>query len=184
MSPPVLPIGSSVCHCQIPAPPILAPGCLTVNGLVCMAVKVAVASDDGSTVGWGHFAHNRYFLVYEVGGGSFKLVEKRFNPFSAVPDVDDPGRDSDDSSDSQLARLHGIEKYSTLRKLALGDVSLIIASGGCPTSIVYFTGEGVRFVFTEPGIDAGAVLRELSNFSLDDLPAIATFENGRLVLDL
>ncbi len=152
--------------------------------MVCMTVKVAVASDDGSTVGWGHFAHNRYFLVYEVGDGSFKLVEKRFNPFSAVPDVDDPDQGGDDSSDSQLARLHGIEKYSTLRKLALGDVSLIIASGGCPTSIVYFTGEGVRFIFTEPGVDASTILKELSNFSLDDFPAIATFEDGKLVLDL
>ncbi|MCE4605008.1 MAG: NifB/NifX family molybdenum-iron cluster-binding protein [Desulfurococcales archaeon] len=149
-----------------------------------MSVKVAVASDDGETVGWGHFAHNRYFLIYEVNKGSFRLLEKRFNPFSSVPDIDDPGAiHTDDDPDSGLARLHGIEKYSTLRKMALSDVELIIASGGCPTSIVYFTGEGVRFIFTEPSTDASKVLEELANKPVDELPAIMTFEDGKLVLE-
>lgn len=131
-------------------------------------IRVAIASDDGSTVGYGHFAHNRLFLVYDVGGGEARLVEVRRNPFGEAPLHGHPTH-SGAPVDPELAGLHGIAKYSKLRELVLGDVNLLVASGGCPTSISYFMSEGVMVAFVEPGVPVEEVVEALKNAEPRDL---------------
>lgn len=131
-------------------------------------IRVAVASDDGSTVGLGHFAHNRLFLVYEVGGGEARLLEVRKNPFGEVPLHGHPTH-AGAPSDPELAGLHGVAKYSKLREMVLSDVNLLVASGGCPTSISYFMSEGVMVAFVEPGVPVEEVVEALKNVEPRDL---------------
>ncbi len=133
-----------------------------MNGLF----RVAVASDDGLSVGSGHFAHNRVFLVFDVGGGEARFVEARSNPFATGPS-DSPAHSG--SPIGELRDLHGVEKYSKLRELILNDVNLIVASGGCPTSVFYFSSEGVVVAFTEPGTPVEAIIEALKNAEPEDL---------------
>ncbi len=128
--------------------------------------RVAVASDDGLSVGSGHFAHNKMFLVFDVGGGEAKFIESRGNPFAAGPS-DNPAHSG--SPISELRSLHGVEKYSMLRELVLRDVNLIIASGGCPTSVAYFSSEGVVVAFTDPGTPVEVLIEVIKNAEPEDL---------------
>ena len=45
-----------------------------------MAIRVALASDDGITVDQ-HFGHARYFSIYDIEGESFAEVEQRSIPY-------------------------------------------------------------------------------------------------------
>ena len=144
---------------------------------------VAVASDDKKTVGWGHFAHNSYYIIAEVGDGSYSVREVRKNPFSMVPDVDDPGA-SEKAGETpleyeELMHMHGIEKYSTLKKMVLDDVDVVVASGGCATSIAYFSSEGVKLVFAPAGEQADKVLEDLSKVDPQSLPPLSQYEKGK-----
>jgi len=141
--------------------------------------KIAVATDDGETISPGHFAHAASFILYKDDG----VVEVRRNPLHAVPDLDDPRAGAGVGGDYSLHGLHGIAKYRMLRDRVLNDVDIIICSGGCPTSIMYFTSEGVRMVFTEPGYSVDEALKLVSSTSLEDLPAISIIEDGVLVTD-
>ena len=143
---------------------------------------VAVASDDKKTVGWGHFAHNSYYLIAEVSGGSYKIVEVRKNPFSMVPDPDDPSSGAQAEIPRELEELmhmHGIEKYSTLKNMVLNDVDIIVASGGCATSIAYFSSEGVKLVFAPAGAPAERVLQDLAKVDPESLPPLSQYDEGR-----
>ncbi|MEB3780291.1 MAG: hypothetical protein GSR85_08700 [Desulfurococcales archaeon] len=154
-----------------------------------MGYRIAVASDDGETISYGHFAHAGEFIIIDEDNGEYKVSETRKNPFSLIPDPDDP-RHFDEPEEHiiggdlmELARLHGVEKYSKLRELALSDVDVIISSGGCPTSIMYFTSQDVRMVFTEPGVDYKEVLKAIKEYGVEKLPPISIFEDGRIVTD-
>lgn len=128
--------------------------------------RVAVASDDGSTVGSGHFAHNKLYLIFDVGGGEARLVESRVNPFAAGPS-DKPTHSG--SPVGELRGLHGVAKYSKLRELVLSDVDMVVASGGCPTSVAYFSSQGVVVAFTDPGIPVDDLVEALKHARPEDL---------------
>ena len=140
--------------------------------------KIAVATGDGETVSPGHFAHAASFLVFEGG----RVVEVRSNPLHTVPDLDDPAGASGMGGEMHHG-LHGIAKYRLLREHVLGDVDVVICSGGCPTSITYFVSEGVRMVFTDPGYSVEDAVRLVTSVDPEDLPAISVIEDGRLVTD-
>ena len=154
-----------------------------------MGHRIAVASDDGETISYGHFAHAGEFIIIDAEDGEYRVREVRKNPFSLIPDPDDP-RHFDDQEEHvvgeellELASLHGVEKYSRLRELALSDVNVIVSSGGCPTSIMYFTSQDVRMVFAEPGVRYREVIEAIKRHGLEKLPPISVFEDGSIVTE-
>ena len=44
-------------------------------------MRIAIATDDGITLRFGHFGDAKFFHIYEKQGDNFKLVEVRNNPF-------------------------------------------------------------------------------------------------------
>lgn len=147
-------------------------------------VRVAVATLDGSTIAPGHFAHSTHFMILDIEGGKINTVEVRKNPFGHVPDTD-MGHHSSGSEEQHYGEhphrhrfhrhyhLRGIEKYRTLRKEVLKDVELIIAGSACKTSIEYFTSEGVKMVFVDPGEPIRDVVDYISRLEFNQIPRIA-----------
>ncbi len=149
-----------------------------------MQYKVGIATDDGETVSYGHFAHTYKFIIAKVGD-NVDILEERKNPFSMIPDPDDPRgiHIHDDGAPEELARLHGVEKYSRLKEMVLNDIDVIVASGGCPTSLMYFTSEGVRILLAPPGTSIKEVLDVIKNVKIEELPPLAVIEDGRVLTD-
>ena len=135
-------------------------------------VRVAIATEDGSTISGGHFAHSRRFAIYSLKEG--RLLELRDNPLASVPDLDVEG-----TSIHGAGGLHGRAKYEWLRREVLSDVDVVVAGGACMTSIVYFTSSGVRLVFTMPGTRGEEVLGALR--SAGEIPLLGIYEDGRIV---
>ncbi|HWQ16948.1 MAG TPA: NifB/NifX family molybdenum-iron cluster-binding protein [Sulfolobales archaeon] len=147
-------------------------------------VRVAIATLDGDTIAHGHFAHSTHFMIVDIVSGSVKPVEYRENPLGYVPDTDMETHEEHSGEYPYLHRfhryhhLHGIEKYRTLREEVLRDVGLIIAGGACRTSIDYFTSEGVKFIFVDPGEPIGDVIDFVSRLEFDKIPKIARLQRS------
>ncbi len=45
-------------------------------------MRIAVATDDGKVVRFGHFGDAEMYYIYEFDGQDFKLVEKKENPYT------------------------------------------------------------------------------------------------------
>jgi|GEM_PF-312018 len=150
-------------------------------------VRVAIATMDGDSIAPGHFAHSTHFMVIDIDGGKVNPVEVRENPLGHVPDSDigyleEHGEGGDVEAHPLFHRyhryfhLHGIEKYRTLREEVLSDVDLIIAGGACRTSIEYFTSEGVKFIFADPGEPIREIVEFVSSLEYDKIPKIARLQ--------
>lgn len=145
-------------------------------------LRVAIATLDGNTIAPGHFAHSTHFMVVDIAGDRINPVEYRENPFGYVPDTDVEASEEHGGEYPYLHRLHryhhlhGIEKYRTLREEVLRDVGLIIAGGACRTSIDYFTSEGVKFIFVDPGEPIGDVMDFVSRLDVDKIPRVARLQ--------
>jgi predicted Fe-Mo cluster-binding NifX family protein len=135
------------------------------------SVRIALATDDGETIGEGHFAHARRFFIYDYDQetGDIKMIEDRRNPLGDLPDMDDPA-----ALHRALAQLnipmHGVAKYQWLREKVLSDVDVVIAGGACQTSYNYFTSSGVQLLFVDPGTPVSAVIEYLRNAPNEEEP--------------
>lgn len=150
-------------------------------------VRIAVATLDGNTIAPGHFAHSTHFMILDIESGKINPVEVRENPFGYVPDTD-MGHYGSEGEEEHLSEypymhrfhryhhLHGVEKYRTLREEVLRDVGLIIAGGACRTSVEYFTSEGVKMVFVDPGEPIRDVVDFISQVDLNQIPRIARLQ--------
>ncbi|MFZ8824115.1 MAG: NifB/NifX family molybdenum-iron cluster-binding protein [Desulfurococcales archaeon] len=148
-------------------------------------VRVAIATMDGATIASGHFAHSTHFMIIDLEGGKANPVEIRENPLGYVPDTDLESQEEYGGGESihpvfhryhRYIHLHGVEKYRTLREEVLGDVDLIIAGGACRTSIEYFTSEGVKFVFADPGEPIKEIVEFISTVEYSNIPRIARLQ--------
>ncbi len=139
-------------------------------------MRVAVAASDSRVAG-GHFAHAPKFLVFEVSGSTWRLVEERSNPLAAVPDID-----AGELAEEEIVHAHGMHgpmKYAFLRENVLPDADVVVAGGACATSVAYFLSEGAKIVFAEPGTPAGEVVEAIAK-AKGDLPELGYYEAGEI----
>jgi len=150
-------------------------------------VRVAIATIDGGSIAPGHFAHSTHFMIVDLEGGVAKPVEVRENPLGYVPDEDIGHGGGYEEEQGHVEHpvfhryhryfhLHGVEKYRTLREEVLSDVDLVIAGGACRTSIEYFTSEGVKFIFADPGEPIKEIVEFISTLEYDKIPRIARLQ--------
>lgn len=126
-------------------------------------IRIALCTNDGKSISDGHFAHAKYYVIYDYDEetGDLKYVETRKNPLGDVADIDDPETMHKVISELGIP-MHGVEKYAWLHENMLKDVEVIIASGACALSHSYFTSMNVQFVFVEPGTQIDLILSDLS----------------------
>jgi len=151
-------------------------------------VRVAIATIDGGTIAPGHFAHSTHFMIVDLESGKASPIEVRENPLGYVPDEDMGHHGGYEGHEHgsidhpvfhryhRYFHLHGVEKYRALREEVLSDVSLIIAGGACRTSIEYFTSEGVKFIFADPGEPIREIVEFVSTLEYDRIPRIARLQ--------
>ncbi|MEM1611296.1 MAG: NifB/NifX family molybdenum-iron cluster-binding protein [Sulfolobales archaeon] len=147
-------------------------------------IRVAIATMDGATIASGHFAHSTHFMIVDLEGGKVNPIEVRENPLGYVPDTDLEHQEHGEGESihpvfhryHRYLHLHGVEKYRTLREEVLRDVDLIIAGGACRTSIEYFTSEGVKFIFADPGEPIKEIVEFISTVEYRNIPRIARLQ--------
>jgi len=132
-------------------------------------VRIALATDDGETIGEGHFAHAKKYLIYDYDQdtGDIKMIEERRNPLGDLPDMDDPVAMHRALSQLNIP-MHGVAKYQWLRENVLKDVDVVIAGGACQTSYNYFTSSGVQILFTDPGTQVSDIIEYLKRAPSED----------------
>ncbi len=154
-------------------------------------IRVAIATNDGERIGEGHFAHNTHFIILDIDPNEVQPVELRENPLGFIPDLDhhmhhSHDQDMPEAIHPELARrlhefrgLHGVEKYRKLKETLLNDVDLIVAGGACMTSIKYFTSEGVKLIFADPGEPIRDIAGFLTTVNYKELPAVVRLKRTK-----
>lgn len=125
-------------------------------------IKIAIATNDGSRVARGHFAHAKKFLVfsYDKDEDRVELLDERDNKLGELPDYDDPHSAMKEMEELDIP-LHGVPKYSWLKENVLNDVDVILCGGACQTSYNYFMAEGVVVLFDTPDSEIEESVRKL-----------------------